>query len=143
MIYWSIPDSPQHQKFNKEMENRRKAALKKTESSEEVCTKKEIDALPTALRSYCQYIRLEGSRKENVIHTLFKDTKFVFDESSGKILNMDYDLWIFLDRPYREAFCSASMYGIPFDGIDYYVEGTDDGGMKGYLGKSIHSIQWG
>ena len=49
---------------------------------------------------------------------------------------MKYDLWLFYDEPYRSAYCQSSMYGVPFDGMDYCNDDLE-GGMKGILGKAI------
>jgi hypothetical protein len=132
LIYWNISYSPVKTAFDKEMKNR----LNKVLTNEEVCTQDEIDKLPEALKKHCEYIGLAGSKKNNVVNVLFHNTKFVFDSNKGTILNMDYDLWLFCDKPYRSAFCKSSMFGVPFDGIDYC---TDDkiGGMKGILGKTV------
>lgn len=132
LVYWSIPYSPAKTTFNKDMKKR----LNKVVRNEEVCTQEEIDKLPEALRKHCQYIGLAGSKKNNAVNVEFHNTKFVFDSNKGTILDMDYDLWLFYEKPYRSAFCKSSMYGVPFDGIDYC---TDDkiGGMKGMLGKAV------
>lgn len=132
LIYWNISYSPSKSKFDKEL----KARLLKVEVSNEVCTKEEIEKLPEPLIRYCNYIGLENTPKYQVVRTLFKNTKFVFDASSGKLLDMDYDLWLFFDEFYRSAFCSSSMYGIPFEGRDYCTD-DKEGGMKGILGKAI------
>ena len=132
VIYWKISYSPYKAKFDKEMEKR----LNQTEVNEQVCTKEEIEKLPQALQKYCEYIGLVGSKKNNAVNVNFMNTKFVFDAKSGTILNMDYDLWLFADKPFRSAYCMSSMYGIPFDGIDYCNE-QNEGGMKGIIGKAI------
>lgn len=132
IIYWNISYSPFKTAFTKEMEER----VSKFTPSEEKCTGEEIAKLPEPLRRYCDYIGLENYPKYQATRTNFYHTDFVFDASTGKTLDMDYDLWLFYDKPYRSAYCKSSMYGIPFDGIDYC---TDDlqGGMKGILGKAI------
>lgn len=132
LIYWNVPYSPYKSAFTKRMKSR----LEKVEKTSEVCTKEEIEKLPVPLQRYCKFIGLENSPKHNAVHTLFKNTDFVFDSKSGKIIDMDYDLWLFYDKPYRSAFCTSSIKGIPFDGEDYC---TDDkqGGMKGFLGKTV------
>lgn len=71
-----------------------------------------------------------------VARIYFKNTDFVFDDKSGKVLDMDYDLWHFYDEWFRSAYCQSSMYGIPFDGMDYCTEDFE-GGMKGTIGKMI------
>lgn len=132
LIYWNIPYSPYKSGFNQSMEHRTENSKKTTET----CTSVEIAKLPKPLQQYCKYIGLENFPKYQVVRTDFKKTKFVFDAQSGKELDMDYDLWLFYDKPYRSAYCTSSMFGIPFDGIDYCTE-DQLGGMKGILGKAI------
>ena len=131
-IYWKIPGSPEKVKFQKAMQKRANEAEKRCE----VCSRKEIEQLPEPLKKYCEYIGLENFPKYQVVNVVFNDTDFVFDTKSGKIISMDYDLWLFYGDVFRSAFCSSSMYGIPFEGMDYV---TDDrqGGMKGILAKSL------
>lgn len=132
IIYWKIPSSPEKVKFQKAMQKRANEAEKRCE----VCSRKEIEQLPEPLKKYCEYIGLENFPKYQVVNVVFNDTDFVFDTKSGKIISMDYDLWLFYGDIFRSAFCSSSMYGIPFEGMDYV---TDDrqGGMKGILAKSL------
>lgn len=132
LIYWNIPYSPYKASFTMEME----ARAKNINSVEDLCTNEEIVKLPEPLIRYCNYIGLENFPKYQVARVNFYNTNFVFDESSGKILDMDYDLWLFYNEPYRSAYCKSSMYGIPFDGIDYCTEKLE-GGMKGIVGKFI------
>ncbi|MDO5521159.1 MAG: hypothetical protein Q4G58_11765 [bacterium] len=132
LIYWNIPYSPGKASFTKQMQQR----VEKLNKSEEVCTAEEIEKLPEPLQRYALYIGLENYPKYKMSNIKFANTKFVFDANSGKVLNMDYDLWLFNDQPYRSAFCSSSMYGVPFEGLDYCTE-DKQGGMKGILGKAI------
>ena len=132
LIYWNVPYSPQKKTFDKEMQ----AYANEMVSNSDVVSKEEIEKLPLALQRYCEYIGIEGMPKYMAVRTYFKDTDFVFDDKSGKILNMNYDLWLFYDTWYRSAFCQSSMYGIPFEGMDYCVE-KNAGGMKGVLGKAV------
>lgn len=48
---------------------------------------------------------------------------------------MDYTQVNFADKPDRLAFMESAMFGIPFQGYDYYQDGT--GGMRGVLAKVI------
>ena len=130
LIYWNISYSPYKSKFDQDMRKR----VEKAKSVEEWCTKEDIEKLPEPLQRYCDYIGIEGFRMYQVARIYFKNTDFVFDDNSGKILDMDYDLWHFYDEWFRSAYCQYSMYGIPFDGMDYCTEDFE-GGMKGMLGK--------
>ena len=105
-IYWKIPGSPEKVKFQKAMQKRANEAEKRCE----VCSRKEIEQLPEPLKKYCEYIGLENFPKYQVVNVVFNDTDFVFDTKSGKIISMDYDLWLFYGDVFRSAFCSSSMY---------------------------------
>lgn len=131
LIYWNIPYSPYKTSFTKQMIER----VEQIDSTEEKCSSEEIEKLPAPLIRFSNYINLENFPKYNAVRTNFHHTNFVFDANTGKNLDMDYDLWLFYDKPYRSAYCRSSMYGIPFDGIDYCTD--QEGGMKGILGKSI------
>lgn len=132
VIYFRLPFSPEKKKFDDKLQEK----AKQVESSKEVCTAEEIERLPKSVQRYCQYIGLENFPKYKVANTFFKKTNFVFDTKSGKVITMDYDLWLFYDEFYRTAFCSSSIYGIPFEGVDYATE-DKQGGMKGILAKHL------
>lgn len=132
LIYWNISYSPFKSKFDKAMKDR----INKTTEATGICTQEEINKLPELLRKHCEYIGLVGSPKRNVVNTKFKDVDFVFDEEKGTLLKMKYDLYIFSEEPFRSAYCTSSMKGIPFDGVDYCNE-NQEGGMRGTIGKAI------
>ena len=132
LIYWNGSYSPFQNRFVKDMEKR----VQTTERCTEVCTREEIANLPEVMQKYCNYIGLEGFPKYQAVRTIFSDTKFVFNDESGMILDMDYDLWLFYDEPFRSAYCKSKLHGIPFDGIDYCTDDLE-GGMKGIVGKAI------
>lgn len=48
---------------------------------------------------------------------------------------MDYNQYNFAKRPARLAYINSSIYGIPFEGYDYFF--NEIGGMKGVIGKKI------
>lgn len=54
---------------------------------------------------------------------------------NGPALTIDYTQYNFIKEPCRMAFIDSSMFGIPFEGYDYYQNGT--GGMKGVIAKAI------
>ena len=123
--------SKQYRKFSGAMLSRAESVSENAE----YCSENEIDKLPSCLKDYCRFINLAGTKKHNILHCLFKNTDFVFNEKKGVTIKMDYDLWIFADRPHREAFCKSSVMGIPFEGIDYFDDTDRTGGMKGHIAK--------
>lgn len=130
LIYWNIGYSPNKSSFNKSIYTR----IDKTEEAEGIYNKEEIEKLPEAMQRYFNYIDCIGKEKNNIVNIYFKDTYFYME---GKELSIDYDLWLFSDKPYRSACITSSMYGIPFEGMDYFNESTKEGGMKGVVGKAI------
>ena len=134
IIYWNIPYSP----FKVSYDNRAKERLESIADGVEVCTQEEVNRLPKMLQKHCEDIGLVGSKKHKVVHAVFKDTRFVFDDAKGIILPMEYDLWLFNDEQiFRSAYCKSKLHGIPFDGEDYMNEEQQIGGMKGIIGKAI------
>lgn len=132
IVFFKIPYSPVRNKFQADIE----AKVEEVKGSQEVCTYEEIEKLPAPLQKFCNYIGLENYPKYQVVNAMFHKSDFVFDTKSGKVLSMDYDLWLFFDDIYRTAYCGSSLYGIPFEGIDYVTEDVQ-GGMKGILAKVI------
>ena len=131
VVFFKCGESGIYRKFKAEMQEREG----KTAENEGFCSAEEIDRLPACLKDFCKFIGLEGAPKHNITHCLFKQADFVFNEKKGVNIKMDYDLWIFADRPHREAFCKSAVMGIPFEGIDYFDTATRSGGMKGYIAK--------
>ena len=131
VVFFTCGYSKQYRNFSNEMRSR----AENTNENTGYCSEDEINQLPTCLKDFCTFINLTGTKKHNVLHCLFKNADFVFNEKKGMNITMDYDLWIFAHNPLREAFCKSSIMGIPFEGIDYFDEEKRTGGMKGYIAK--------
>jgi len=61
----------------------------------------------------------------------YQDVNFVF--SGDKPIKVDYTQYDFVNQPNRIAYIGSSMYGIPFEGLDVFLDGT--GAMKGVIAK--------
>ena len=64
----------------------------------------------------------------------YKKVDFSLGQNRPK-LKIDYSQVDFGNAPVRLAFIDSKMFGIPFQGYDYFVNGK--GGMKGVLAKSF------
>jgi hypothetical protein len=64
----------------------------------------------------------------------YKDVDFGMGVNKPR-LKIDYTHVDFADSPDRLAFIDSKMFGIPFQGYDYYMNGK--GGMKGVLAKFV------
>lgn len=131
VVFLKCGESDIYRNFKAEMQEREG----RTAQAAGLCTADEINRLPVCLKDFCEFIGLAGTPKHNITHCLFKQADFVFNEKKGVSIRMDYDLWIFADRPHREAFCKSAIMGIPFEGVDYFDTTTRSGGMKGYIAK--------
>jgi hypothetical protein len=64
----------------------------------------------------------------------FSDVKFLMGKDKPS-LNINYTQYNYMNIPNRIAYIDSSMYGIPFEGLDSYVNGT--GSMKGVIAKNF------
>lgn len=132
IIWFKIPYSPLKNKFNSDNET-----LKSNSglySNDEVFEEDDFKELPMAIQKYidnCGYI---GKPKMNYLCMKYKDVDFKQGRTGPK-LKMDYTQYDYVKNPSRMALIESSMFGVPFDGYDYYSDGT--GGMKGVIGKTI------
>jgi hypothetical protein len=63
---------------------------------------------------------------------VYKDVKFSLGRDKPMI-KIDYTQYNFVNKPDRIAYIDSSIYTIPFEGFDSYVDGA--GSMKGVLAK--------
>lgn len=127
VIFFNVPYSGVKSEFNK-------AVKEKIEVSKEysgVFTEDDIKDLPLPVRKYFRYSGFLGYPKMSYMKATFKNVDFKM--SADKTLKIDYTQYNFVERPERFALISSSLFGIPFEGIDRYGNGT--GSMKGVLAK--------
>lgn len=100
----------------------------------EVFTEKDFSHLPTAIQRYIENCGYIGTQKMSYLKMEYYNVDF----SQGKdrpTLTIDYTQYNFINEPCRMTLIESSMFGIPFEGYDYYQNGT--GGMKGVIAKAI------
>ena len=132
LIWFNIPYSPVKKQFEHDIsllvENNRLSDENK------VFTEKDFAHLPTAIQKYivnCGYI---GNTKMSYLKMEYHNIDFL-QGRSGPALKINYTQYNFVDEPCRMALIDSSMFGVPFEGYDYYQNGT--GGMKGVIAKVI------
>lgn len=132
MIWFHIPYSPIKHEFNKDVNN----LIKDTHgiNNDEKFTKKDFSNLPIAIQKYIEKCGYLGKEKMSYLHMEYHDVNFMQGKDSPP-LKIDYVQYNFVHKPNRLAFIDSSMFGIPFEGYDYYKNGK--GGMKGVIAKAI------
>lgn len=129
VIYFNVPYSRLKTNFkdylveSEENINENKKAAKYT-----------LEDLPQSMQKFYSYTKLVNKVSSNHVSFNFKDADFV-NIGMNKTLKIDYSEHIFGYVPARFAFIDSSLYGIPFQGLDSFING--EGGMKGVVAKNI------
>ena len=131
-IWFGIPYSPLRDGFGKDI--KRITADSRYHTDGGIITEEAIGHLPEAVKKCIRHCGFIGTPVMSYMKMGFHDVAF----SMGKdkpTLNIDYTLYDFTAEPCRMAFIDSSMFGVPFQGYDYYENGS--GGMKGVLAKAF------
>ncbi|WP_146622624.1 DUF6544 family protein [Enterococcus florum] len=100
----------------------------------EVFSKQEIARLPRSLRKYLEHCGFAEQPKMRYSIAKFESVDFVLNVGQ-KPLKIDYERVNDGNQPNALALIDTRLYGIPFQGIDAYV--NNQGSMKGVLGKQF------
>lgn len=129
-VYFNIPFSPIRKQFNNDVAKEIKSSL----SSNSILTKEDIAHLPLSIRNYLEHCGYLDRPKMSYLNMEYQDVTFK-QGRNGLNLIIDYSQYNFPAEPCRLAFINSKLFGIPFEGYDYYQKGK--GGMKGVIGKAI------
>ena len=136
VIFWfNIPYSPFKNQFKKNLNKQAQLSEKiLREASNAVYAKEDFESLPPLIQTYLEECGYIGSPRKSLLQMEYKKVDFVLGQNRPK-LKIDYTQVDFANAPVRLAFIDSKMFGIPFQGYDYFVNGK--GGMKGVLAKSF------
>jgi hypothetical protein len=129
VIYFNVPYSRLKGNFkdylvrSQENTNTKRKAVKYT-----------FNDLPLCMQNFYNLTGLKDKSGSKHVCFEFKDADFVNVEMK-KTLKIDYSEHIFADVPARFAFIDSSLFGIPFQGLDSFIDGK--GRMKGVIAKNI------
>lgn len=132
VIWFNISYSALKKQFGNDIDRLTKE--NRLETNGEVFTEKDFEHLPEAIQKYLKNSGYIGKEKMSCLKIEYKDVNFRTGQKGAK-LKMDYTQYNFVKEPCRMALDDASMFGVPFQGYDYYENGK--GGMKGVIGKLI------
>lgn len=131
LIWFNIPFSPLKSDFNKDITIL--ISDNNISQSKQVYTNEDFSKLPNTIQKYLEHCGYIGKNKTSYMSMEYHDVNFKQGQN-GPTLTIDYKLYDFA-KPERIAFIDSSVYGVPFEGYDYYKNGT--GGMKGVIAKGI------
>lgn len=106
--------------------------LNKMADESDVFTEDDIANLPVPVRKYFRYCGYIGKPKMSYMKVVYEDVDFSFGRDKANVV-MDYTQYNFAKEPIQIAYIDSSMYGIPFEGLDSYIDGK--GSMKGVVAK--------
>ncbi|MGX7149229.1 DUF6544 family protein [Enterococcus ureasiticus] len=129
IIFMNIPYSPVVSEFR---ELQKEINLGSTNFESKVFTMKDIAYLPKPVQNYFIQCGFIGKRKMKIMNAKFYDADFILNKGS-KPIKINYFQSNVANAPIRLALIDTSIYGLPFQGIDKYIDGA--GSMKGVLGK--------
>ncbi len=132
MIWFNISYSPVKKEFENDIsllvENNR------LPDTNEEFAETDFSHLPTTIQKYIEHCGYIGKPKMSYLKMEYHNVDFS-QGRNGPTLKIDYTQYNFVNEPCRMALIDSRMFGIPFEGYDYYQNGT--GGMKGVIAKAI------
>lgn len=127
-VFFLLPGSKTKTEFNECA----KILTSKTYHEEGIFREKDIAGLPIPVQKYFRYCGYIGTPKMSYSKVVYKDVDFWFGKDKPMI-KINYTQYNFVNKPNRIAYIDSSMYGIPFEGFDSYIDGA--GSMKGVIAK--------
>ena len=128
MIYFNIPFSKTKTEFDTTITE----LIAEADHRENVFREEDITGLPTPVQRYFRYCGYLGTPKMSYIKIDYQDVVFSFGKDKP-VIKIDYTQYNFVDQANRIAYIDSSKYGMPFEGLDCYLDGS--GSMKGVLAK--------
>lgn len=132
MVWFNISYSPVKKQFQNDVDSL--VENNKLLDENEVFTKEDFADFPLSIQKYIEHCGYIGTPKMSYLKMEYQDVDFVQGRNGPK-LKIDYTQYNFVKEPCRIALIDSSMFGVPFEGYDYYKSGT--GGMKGVIAKAI------
>lgn len=131
IVWFLIPYSPLKRKFRSDIESIKISNRIDVDKSFE---QSDFEMLPLPIQRYIEACGYIGISQMSYLQMEYKNVDFM-QGRQGPALKIDYTQYNFVAQPARMALIESSMFGIPFEGYDYYLDGK--GGMKGVIAKCI------
>ena len=132
LVWFNISYSPVKNQFQNDINTL--ISTNQLEETGDAFTENDFLHLPVIVQKYIESCGYIGTPKMSYMKMEYYDVAFM-QGRNGLALNIDYQLYNFVNEPCRMALIDSSMFGIPFEGYDYYQNGK--GGMKGVIAKTI------
>lgn len=132
IVWFNIGYSPTRTDFRNDTQ--RLLAEKRLPTDGRAFTEEDFADMPTVIQRCIEHCGYIGTPVMSSMKMEYRDVDFM-QGRSGPALTIDYTQYNYASEPCRMAFIDSSMFGVPFEGYDYYSDGK--GGMKGVIAKFI------
>ena len=132
LIWFHIPYSPVKRDFQNDVDTI--MSENQLQTKNEVFTEEDFSRFPDAVQKYIQGCGYIGTPTMSYLKMEYHNVDFL-QGKNRPTLTIDYTQYNFINEPCRMALIDSRMFGIPFEGYDYYQNGI--GGMKGVIAKAI------
>lgn len=132
IVWFNIPYSPIKNAFNRNISVLQRENPLQT--AEDIFLENDFIHLPSTIQNYIKSCGYIGTPKMSYLKMEYHNVDFK-QGKTGPSLAIDYTQYNFVNQPCRLALIDCNMFGIPFEGYDYYISGK--GGMKGVIAKAI------
>lgn len=129
-IYFIQPFSALKSDFNKRVNT----VATKMQIEADIFTEEDIANLPVPVQKYFTYCGYIGTPKMSYMKAEYKNVDFSTGPNKPTF-KINYIQYNFVKEPVRFAFIDSSMFSIPFQGLDCYLDGV--GSMKGVIAKTF------
>ena len=129
IIYFNISYSAIRNNFK----NDYKLLSERSADKKEYFKSEDFENFPLPIQKYIANNGFIGKEKMDYVYMEYSDVDFA--QNPEKRIKIDYSQYNFANRANRIAMINSSIFGIPFEGYDYYINGQ--GGMKGMLAKMV------
>lgn len=130
LVFFALPNSKTRKEFYKSTVE----LISDAGSSDELFTLEDIASLPVPVQRFFIHCQFIGKPKMTHMKATFKDVDFSLGRGKPTI-KIDYVQHNGVVKPQRLAYIDSLLYGIPFEGLDSFLEGK--GSMKGRIAKAI------
>jgi len=129
IIFFWIPYSPVGAEFKRVTDEAAKNIHKETA----VFSEADLQGLPAPLQRYLSYCGYLGKPKMDYMRASLTDVDFIMSET--RTIKIGYQQFNLVEKPVRFAFIRSSLFGIPFEGLDSFINAR--GSMQGKLAKVV------
>jgi len=131
LVFLNIPYSPVKSEF---VRDRNRLMQTNFIHTNENFSDEDFVHMPAPIQRYINYAGYIGTPKATSMEMKYHNVNFM-QSREQPTLKIDYTQYNFVKYPDRIAYIDSKLFGIPFEGYDYFSNGI--GGMKGTIGKAI------